>query len=186
MARSTRPAFNGGFRAPAIVDEAQLCPEIFTAVQHLYDEDKRRWRFILCDSSARKLRGIGADLLPGRSLYHRLHPLVQAEIAPGLDASSLLPAPDWAEPVKAPFPAADIVERLSYGALPGIAAAPTEDRAALLRSYAPSAWFSRRSQESRTGRIHRLPLRPSDGARPANTRHPMVDAVASGPIRGLG
>jgi len=125
-------------RQPAvvIVDEAQLSPEVFNAVQHLYDDDKKRWRFILCGSSARKLRRIGANLLPGRSLYHRLYPLVQAEIAPGLDAASPIPTPAWSEPVATPFPAADLVERLAFGALPGIAAAPSEDRAALLRSYA--------------------------------------------------
>jgi predicted AAA+ superfamily ATPase len=125
-------------REPAvvIVDEAQLSPEIFNAVQHLYDADKERWRFVLCGSSARKLRRIGANLLPGRSLYHRLYPLVQAEIAPGLHAASPIPTPAWSGPVAAPFPASDLVERLAFGALPGIAGAPAEDRAALLRSYA--------------------------------------------------
>lgn len=122
--------------ATVIVDEAQLSPEIFNAVQHLYDEDKRRWRFILCGSSARKLRRIGANLLPGRSLYHRLYPLVQAEIAPGLHSASPLPAPAWAEPVPRPFPASDLVDRLAYGSLPGIATAEPGDRADLLRSYA--------------------------------------------------
>lgn len=122
--------------AVVIVDEAQLCPEIFNAVQHLYDEDKNRWRFILCGSSARKLRRIGANLLPGRSLYHRLYPLVQAEILPGIHAASPIPAPAWSEPVTAPFPASDLVERLAFGALPGVVSAPSEDRAALLRSYA--------------------------------------------------
>lgn len=122
--------------ATVIVDEAQLSPEIFNAVQHLYDEDKQRWRFILCGSSARKLRRIGANLLPGRSLYHRLYPLLQAEIAPGMDDHSPLPAPAWAAPLARPFPATDLLDRLAHGALPGIAAAPAGDRAALLRSYA--------------------------------------------------
>ncbi len=62
--------------AVVLIDEAQLVPQIFDAVQSLYDEDKARWRFILCGSSARKLRRIGANLLPGRSLYHRRYPLV--------------------------------------------------------------------------------------------------------------
>src|SRR5262245_24014565 len=30
------------------VDEAQTVPSIFDAVQHLYDRDKLRWRFVLC------------------------------------------------------------------------------------------------------------------------------------------
>ena len=53
-------------RRPAtiVVDEAQNVPAIFDAVQHLYDSDKRRWRFVLCGSSARKLRVTGANLLP--------------------------------------------------------------------------------------------------------------------------
>lgn len=125
-----------GTPSTVIVDEAQLCPDIFNAVQHLYDEDKARWRFILCGGSARKLRRIGANLLPGRSLYHRLYPLLQAEIAPGIHARSPLPAPAWGAPVARPFPAADLLDRLAYGALPGVVAAPTEDRADLLRSYA--------------------------------------------------
>ncbi len=122
--------------ATVIVDEAQMSPGIFDAVQHLYDEDKKRWRFILCGSSARKLRRIGANLLPGRSLYHRLYPLVQAEIAPGLDVASPMPAPAWAKQAARPFPAMELNDRLAYGALPGIVTAPVEDRAALLRSYA--------------------------------------------------
>ena len=38
------------------IDEVQAVPALFDAVQHLYDSDKKRWRFILCGSSARKLR----------------------------------------------------------------------------------------------------------------------------------
>ena len=64
------------------VDEAQAVPSVFDAVQHLYDNDKRRWRFVLCGSSARKLRKTGANLLPGRSFFHRLYPLVMAEHPP--------------------------------------------------------------------------------------------------------
>ena len=46
------------------VDEAQTVPSIFDAVQYLYDQDKERYRFILCGSSARRLRTTGANLLP--------------------------------------------------------------------------------------------------------------------------
>jgi predicted AAA+ superfamily ATPase len=63
------PARRGG--AYVFVDEAQSVPAIFDAVQHLYDPDKQRWRFVLCGSSARKLRKTGANLLPGRSFLHR-------------------------------------------------------------------------------------------------------------------
>ena len=64
-----------------VIDEAQSVPAIFDAVQHLYDSDKKRWRFVLCGSSARKLRVTGANLLPGRSFLHHLFPLVAAERA---------------------------------------------------------------------------------------------------------
>jgi predicted AAA+ superfamily ATPase len=122
--------------AVVVIDEAQLVPDVFNAVQALYDEDKARWRFILCGSSARKLRKIGANLLPGRSLYHRLYPLVAEEISPGLSKDSILPGPAWAEPVPHPFASMSLVDRLAFGALPGIVTAPVGDRPALLKSYA--------------------------------------------------
>jgi len=58
------------------VDEAQLVPSVFDAVQTLYDEDKQRWKFVLCGSGARKLRQMGANLLPGCSIMHRIHPFL--------------------------------------------------------------------------------------------------------------
>jgi predicted AAA+ superfamily ATPase len=62
------------------VDEGQAVPTVFDAVRHFYD--KRRWRFVLCGSSARKLRVTGAHRLPGRCFYHRLYPLTMAEHQP--------------------------------------------------------------------------------------------------------
>jgi predicted AAA+ superfamily ATPase len=123
------------------VDEVQAAPSIFDAVQHLYDRDKKRWRFVLCGSSARKLRRTGANLLPGRSFMHRLFPLTVAEHPadePRIPyAVSPLPLV-WGEGHKQehPFPACDLLTRLAYGALPGVVAAEERDRAALLRSFA--------------------------------------------------
>lgn len=135
-------ALERGASSPiVVVDEAQSVPAIFDAVQHLYDGDKKRWRFILCGSSARKLRVTGANLLPGRSFLHHLYPLVAAE-RPFPETASLswptssplpLPAADGvAEPW---FPAAPLLERLAFGELPGIATAPEAERADLLRAY---------------------------------------------------
>lgn len=123
------------------VDEAQSVPSIFDSVQHLYDGDRSRWRFVLCGSSARKLRRIGANLLPGRSFYHRLVPLTLPEhpadqgSVPG--AESPLPF-DWGqgEEQAHPFPASDLLTRLAYGDLPGVVAAPESDRAELLQAFA--------------------------------------------------
>ncbi len=128
-------------KAPAVVviDEVQNVPAVFDAVQHLYDSDKARWRFVLCGSSARKLRVTGANLLPGRSMLHRIYPLVVAERPfreppPVKDGLSPLPLPPshadepW-------FPPVDLLTRLTFGELPGIAVAAPRDRAELLRAY---------------------------------------------------
>lgn len=123
------------------VDEAQTVPTIFDAVQHLYDRDKERWRFVLCGSSARKLRRIGANLLPGRSFYHRLLPLTLAEhpapVPAAPHAESPLPfAWNPGEEHPRPFPPTDLLTRLAYGELPGVAAAAEGDCAELLRAFA--------------------------------------------------
>jgi uncharacterized protein len=120
------------------VDEAQAVPALFDAVQHLWDRDRAHWRFVLCGSSARKLRATGANLLPGRSLVHRLFPLLLVERpAPGdrPPVPSPLPMPGLPPAVEA-FPQADLSTRLAFGDLPGIATAAVADRAALLKSYA--------------------------------------------------
>jgi len=132
LPKNTNPAF-------IIVDEAQAVPTVFDAVQNLYDADKNRWRFILCGSSARKLRLSGANLLPGRSLQHHLYPLTLAERpapeTPPADTRSPLPFP---RPTGAAdlFPPADLNERLAFGDLPGIALLAESDRPGILRSYA--------------------------------------------------
>jgi len=128
-------------RAPAVVvvDEAQNVPAIFDAVQYLYDADKTRWRFVLCGSSARKLRVTGANLLPGRSMLYRIDPLVAPErpfpeSRPGMERESPLPLPA-SRVDDAWFPPTDLVTRLTFGELPGIAVAAPRDRGELLRAY---------------------------------------------------
>jgi predicted AAA+ superfamily ATPase len=132
LPKSRRPAI-------VVVDEAQNVPAIFDAVQHLYDSEKRRWRFVLCGSSARKLRVTGANLLPGRSLLHHLYPLLLAERPPAGDgqtqAETPLPMPTSGRVDERRFPATDLFERLTFGELPGIATAPRAQRADLLRAY---------------------------------------------------
>ena len=125
-----------------VVDEAQNVPAIFDAVQHLYDSDKQRWRFVLCGSSARKLRVTGANLLPGRSLLHHLYPLLLTERPPAQESKrreqppSPLPMPASGAASDARFPAADLLDRLTFGELPGVVIAGRDKRADLLRTYA--------------------------------------------------
>jgi len=125
-----------------VVDEAQAVPGIFDAVQHLFDLDKSRWRFVLCGSSARKLRKTGANLLPGRTLLHHLYPLIlperplpesgrlNYEVESPLPFSSVAPTPS--SPL---FPATDLIERMTFGELPGVATGTPERRADLLKAY---------------------------------------------------
>jgi len=122
------------------VDEAQSVPAIFDAVQHLYNSDKERWRFVLCGSSSRKLRRTGANLLPGRSFMHHLYSLTLVEQPPPSsripDIASPMPF-SWQEgeePLR-PFPVWDLEWRLAYGALPGIVASEENDRPELLKAF---------------------------------------------------
>ena len=61
-----------------IIDEVQKIPALLDEVHWLMTE--RNLRFILCGSSARKLRRCGANLLGGRAIRKTLFPLVSAEI----------------------------------------------------------------------------------------------------------
>lgn len=121
------------------VDEAQTVPALFDAVQSLYDSDKERWRFILCGSSARRLRASSANLLPGRSLRHVLHPLMTEEYTRLDDTGPEPPLFTLGDggATEAPFPCRRLEDRLVFGDLPGIALlGDEEDKAAVLEAYA--------------------------------------------------
>lgn len=118
-----------------LVDEAQLVPQVFDAVQVMYDRNKTRWRFVLCGSSARKLRHAGANLLPGRCLLHRIYPLVLSERAGACESGvSLIPLSDFG-PHPTVFPQADLEEHLAYGELPGVSLLSESDRSTILKSF---------------------------------------------------
>ena len=63
---------------PIIIDEIQKLPMLLDEVHWLIEN--RKLRFILCGSSARKLRRGHANLLGGRAVRYELHPLVFQEI----------------------------------------------------------------------------------------------------------
>lgn len=65
--------------ATIIIDEIQKIPELLSIV-HMLIEKKRKWRFILTGSSARKLKRQGVDLLGGRALRKVLHPFMASEL----------------------------------------------------------------------------------------------------------
>lgn len=81
-------------RHPVLVDEVQKAPAILDEVHRLIEE--RGLRFVLCGSSARKLKRGRANLLGGRAWRFELHPLT------------------WSE-----MPEFDLLRALSHGLVPG-------------------------------------------------------------------
>lgn len=61
-----------------IIDEIQQVPELLNEVHRLIFD--KQLRFVLCGSSARKLRRKGYNTLGGRAVPYYLYPLVSAEI----------------------------------------------------------------------------------------------------------
>jgi predicted AAA+ superfamily ATPase len=65
-------------RYPVVIDEVQKVPQILDEVHWLIEN--QRLRFILCGSSARKLKRGQANLLGGRAWRFELFPLVSKEL----------------------------------------------------------------------------------------------------------
>lgn len=98
-----------------LVDEVQKVPALLDAIQVLFDTKPKRFRFLLSGSSARKLKRGQANLLPGRVVVHRMHPLLERELG-------------------AQF---KLDRALAHGTLPATwTERDPERRAELLRSYA--------------------------------------------------
>jgi predicted AAA+ superfamily ATPase len=93
-----------------IVDEVQRLPGLLNEV-HRFIEEKRQ-RFVLCGSSARKLKKAEVNLLAGRALFKSMHPLVPEELGPRFD----------------------LEEALRFGLLPIVWGAPSKDET--LAAYA--------------------------------------------------
>ena len=71
-------------KVPVILDEVQKVPALLDEIHGLI-ESPRHPRFILCGSSARKLRRSGVNLLGGRAWRFEMHPLAFPELeAPDL------------------------------------------------------------------------------------------------------
>jgi len=65
-------------KLPIIIDEVQKVPELLNEVHRLIEGEKLQ--FILCGSSARKLRTQSTNLLGGRAWLYHFYPLVFPEI----------------------------------------------------------------------------------------------------------
>lgn len=71
-----------------VIDEIQRLPGLLDEVHRLIE--RRRWRFALTGSSARKLRRGGANLLAGRARTTTMHPLTAAELGDAFDLAHSL------------------------------------------------------------------------------------------------
>ncbi len=71
-----------------VIDEVQKLPQLLDEIHWCIEN--RKWVFVLCGSSARKLRQGHANLLGGRALRYELYGLSAREIGPGLDFVRLL------------------------------------------------------------------------------------------------
>lgn len=71
-----------------VVDEIQRIPALLNEV-HRFMED-RELRFVLCGSSARKLKKAGTNLLAGRALRRMMHPFVPQELGAEFQLEDIL------------------------------------------------------------------------------------------------
>ncbi|MGH7812172.1 MAG: AAA family ATPase, partial [Candidatus Binatia bacterium] len=71
-----------------VVDEAQKIPALFDEIHWLIEN--RRRVFVLCGSSARRVRRSQANLLGGRALRYELFGLVSAELGAQFDLVRML------------------------------------------------------------------------------------------------
>jgi predicted AAA+ superfamily ATPase len=71
-----------------VVDEVQRIPSLLNEVHRQIEE--HGLRFVLCGSSARKLRQGGTNLLAGRAVRRHLHPFVPEELGPAFDLDETL------------------------------------------------------------------------------------------------
>jgi len=88
--REELDAFEGPGHAPplVVIDEVQKVPALLDEVHLLIEE--RGTRFVLCGSSARKVRRGHTNLLGGRALRYELLGLVSAELGDAFDLDRML------------------------------------------------------------------------------------------------
>ncbi len=71
-----------------IVDEVQRLPHLLNEVHRFMEE--KRMKFVLCGSSARKMKRAGVNLLAGRALHRSIHPFVPEEFGEHFDIEAAM------------------------------------------------------------------------------------------------
>ncbi len=72
-----------GYKGRVVIDEIQKVPALLDEIHRLIE--KRGLRFVMTGSSARALKRKGANLLAGRALTCRMHPLTAEELGGDFD-----------------------------------------------------------------------------------------------------
>lgn len=114
-------------QGPVVIDEIQRVPELLNEVHRLIEKEKRV--FYMTGSSARKLRKSGVNLLAGRALQYKMHPLTARELGDRFN----------------------LKESLQFGHLPAVYSEP--DRAKYLASYVGTYLREEVQQEGLTRNI---------------------------------
>jgi len=91
-----------------VIDEVQKIPALLDEVHRLMES--RRWRFVLCGSSARKLKRGGANLLAGRAIRLAMEPFCSMELEHRFDKEHSL---EWGMLPVAQLDQANVVDFLS-------------------------------------------------------------------------
>jgi len=71
-----------------IIDEVQRLPNLLNEVHRAIEQ--RGMRFVLCGSSARKLKRAGVNMLAGRAVRRSMHPFVPEELGDGFSLEDAL------------------------------------------------------------------------------------------------
>lgn len=71
-----------------VIDEVQRIPELLNEVHRLIEH--KGFKFVLTGSSARSLRKVGTNLLAGRALTYKMHPLIIQEIGSKFSMSDVI------------------------------------------------------------------------------------------------
>ena len=110
---------NAAYASPVVIDEIQKVPALLDEVHRLIETE--RMSFVLCGSSARKLKRSGVNLLGGRAWKYSLYPLTWSEV-----------------------PEFDLLTAMSTGMLPGLYAKKTARRSigAYVRDYLTQEVFN--------------------------------------------
>ena len=120
---------------PAVLDEAQRCPELLVALKKVVDEHREPGRFVLSGSANLALLGHVTETLAGRAAYFTLHPMTRREMRRETERKPFLVR--FLQSAELPPGRADAVteREVLTGGLPPVCLGNADDRAEWFRGY---------------------------------------------------